>query len=175
MSPFCSHTVGQNLFSWTHLTAREARKKGRTQVLGSSNTVCHKLRTCRVDLLCAVSCPQFLTCLDPGFHFHSPDVDECANPRACPENATCHNSLGSYSCVCSPGFESSTGNISFHVPEGTCEGRRKGLWGTQVQIGLQKDSSDGGGVGWISTAFKTLICKAEASNHSFIHSFTKHL
>ncbi|XP_058394034.1 adhesion G protein-coupled receptor E1 isoform X3 [Diceros bicornis minor] len=48
-------------------------------------------------------------------------VDECADPRACPEHATCHNSPGSYYCVCNPGFVSSSGNMRFRGPGETCE------------------------------------------------------
>ncbi|XP_058381835.1 adhesion G protein-coupled receptor E1-like isoform X2 [Diceros bicornis minor] len=49
------------------------------------------------------------------------DVDECADPRACPEHATCHNSPGSYYCVCNSGFVSSSGNTTFRGPGETCE------------------------------------------------------
>ncbi|KAK2507206.1 hypothetical protein MC885_005714, partial [Smutsia gigantea] len=47
--------------------------------------------------------------------------DECADPRACPEHTTCHNSFGSYSCVCNPGFESSSGQMSFKGLGEMCE------------------------------------------------------
>ncbi|XP_070229895.1 adhesion G protein-coupled receptor E1 isoform X2 [Bos mutus] len=53
-------------------------------------------------------------------HFTCTDVDECANPRSCPEHSTCHNSLGSYSCVCNPGFQSRSGK-NFQGPGETCE------------------------------------------------------
>ncbi|XP_029073540.1 adhesion G protein-coupled receptor E1 isoform X2 [Monodon monoceros] len=56
----------------------------------------------------------------PG-HFACTDVDECADPRTCPEHSTCHNSLGSYSCACNPGFESSRGKMSFQGLGETCE------------------------------------------------------
>ena len=32
------------------------------------------------------------------------DIDECERPDACPSNSTCFNSVGSYSCICDPGF-----------------------------------------------------------------------
>ncbi|KAF3829525.1 hypothetical protein GH733_003789, partial [Mirounga leonina] len=48
-------------------------------------------------------------------------VDECADPGICPEHATCHNSPGSYSCVCNLGFESSSGNVNIQGPGETCE------------------------------------------------------
>uniref|UniRef100_A0A3Q1LTX3 Adhesion G protein-coupled receptor E1 n=2 Tax=Bos TaxID=9903 RepID=A0A3Q1LTX3_BOVIN len=54
-------------------------------------------------------------------HFTCTDVDECANPRSCPEHSTCHNSLGSYSCVCNPGFQSRSGKKNFQGPGETCE------------------------------------------------------
>ncbi|XP_047706577.1 adhesion G protein-coupled receptor E1 isoform X6 [Prionailurus viverrinus] len=56
----------------------------------------------------------------PG-HFSCTDVDECADPATCPEHATCHNSPGSYSCVCNLGFASSSGNRSLQGPGDTCE------------------------------------------------------
>ncbi|XP_031515904.1 adhesion G protein-coupled receptor E1 [Papio anubis] len=31
----------------------------------------------------------------------------------CPEHATCNNTVGNYSCFCDPGFESSSGHLSF--------------------------------------------------------------
>ncbi|XP_059015688.1 adhesion G protein-coupled receptor E1 isoform X2 [Mustela lutreola] len=59
----------------------------------------------------------------PGYpgHFSCTDVDECADPGICPEHATCHNSPGSYSCVCNLGFESSSGNRNIQGPGEICE------------------------------------------------------
>ncbi|XP_070649054.1 adhesion G protein-coupled receptor E1 isoform X10 [Bos indicus] len=54
-------------------------------------------------------------------HFTCRDVDECANPRSCPEHSTCHNSPGSYSCVCNPGFQSRSGRKSFQGLKEMCE------------------------------------------------------
>ncbi|XP_076977028.1 adhesion G protein-coupled receptor E1 [Tamandua tetradactyla] len=54
--------------------------------------------------------------------FACSDVDECVDPRACPEHASCHNTLGNFSCSCNPGFASSSGNLSFQGPGGRCEG-----------------------------------------------------
>uniref|UniRef100_A0A4X1VPD8 Adhesion G protein-coupled receptor E1 n=1 Tax=Sus scrofa TaxID=9823 RepID=A0A4X1VPD8_PIG len=48
------------------------------------------------------------------------DVNECANPKTCPEHAICRNSVGSYSCVCKPGFESSRGKTSVQGPGQMC-------------------------------------------------------
>ncbi|XP_063557902.1 adhesion G protein-coupled receptor E1 isoform X2 [Gorilla gorilla gorilla] len=56
----------------------------------------------------------------PG-NFSCTDVDECADPRACPEHATCNNTVGNYSCFCNPGFESSSGHLSFQGLEASCE------------------------------------------------------
>ncbi|XP_047633271.1 adhesion G protein-coupled receptor E1 isoform X6 [Phacochoerus africanus] len=50
------------------------------------------------------------------------DVNECANPKTCPEHAICRNSVGSYSCVCKPGFESSRGKMSVQGPGQMCRG-----------------------------------------------------
>lgn len=33
-----------------------------------------------------------------------PDVDECANPGVCGQNALCQNLIGNYTCVCPQGF-----------------------------------------------------------------------
>ncbi|XP_057565908.1 adhesion G protein-coupled receptor E1-like [Hippopotamus amphibius kiboko] len=57
---------------------------------------------------------------EPG-HFTCTDVDECSNSSTCPEHSSCHNSLGNYSCVCNPGFESSSGKMIFQGPGETCE------------------------------------------------------
>ena len=57
------------------------------------------------------------------FHFHSylsyfyTDVDECleavANQRdICPANTACVNTIGSFQCVCVPGYE---------LVDGTCQ------------------------------------------------------
>ncbi|XP_072873150.1 adhesion G protein-coupled receptor E1 isoform X1 [Chlorocebus sabaeus] len=56
----------------------------------------------------------------PG-NFSCTDDDECANPRTCPEHATCNNTVGNYSCFCDPGFESSSGHLSFQGLKASCE------------------------------------------------------
>jgi len=108
--------------------------------------------------------------LDPGFHFYSPDVDECANPRSCPDHSTCHNSLGNYSCVCNPGFQSRSGRKSFQGPGEMCQGMCRGLLGNQVQC-VWKDRSGGEKLRWVLAEFKALLCKAEANSNWFIHTF----
>uniref|UniRef100_A0A8D2K5D2 Adhesion G protein-coupled receptor E1 n=1 Tax=Theropithecus gelada TaxID=9565 RepID=A0A8D2K5D2_THEGE len=56
----------------------------------------------------------------PG-NFSCTDDNECANPRMCPEHATCNNTVGNYSCFCDPGFESSSGHLSFQGLKALCE------------------------------------------------------
>lgn len=126
-------------------------------------------RTGGMNLLFAVFCSHCIFYLDPGFHFYSPDVDECANPRSCPEHSTCHNSLGSYSCVCNPGFQSRSGKKSFQGPGEMCQGMCRGLLGNQVQC-VWKDRSGGEKLRWVLAEFKALICKAEAYSNGFIHA-----
>ena len=122
-----------------------------------------------MNLLFAVFCSHCIFYLDPGFHFYSPDVDECANPRSCPEHSTCHNSLGSYSCVCNPGFQSRSGRKSFQGPGEMCQGMCRGLLGNQVQC-VWKDRSGGEKLRWVLAEFKALICKAKAYSNGFIHA-----
>ena len=44
------------------------------------------------------------------------DVDECAGTDPCVDNAQCHNTLGSYVCVCRKGFFTTAG--------GNCTGKQ---------------------------------------------------
>ena len=123
-----------------------------------------------MNLLFAVFCSHCFFYLDPGFHFYSPDVDECANPRSCPEHSTCHNSLGNYSCVCNPGFQSRSGRKSFQGPGEMCQGMCRGLLGSQDQC-VCKDRSGGEKLRWVLAEFKALLCKAGANSNGFIHAF----
>ena len=127
-------------------------------------------RTGEMNLLMAVFCSHCFFYLAPGFHFYSPDVDECANPRSCPEHSTCHNSLGSYSCVCNPGFQSRSGRKSFQGRGEMCEGICRGLLGNPVQCAC-KDRNGGEKLRWVSGEFKALICKAEANSNWFNKHF----
>lgn len=105
---FCVHTIGQNVFSWLCLTQSEVREKGKSGYWGGSSGD---------NLLFVVSHLYHFFFFDMAFDFYSPDVDECANPRSCPEHSTCHNSLGSYSCVCNTGYESRSGKKNFQGQE----------------------------------------------------------
>ena len=124
----CVHTVGQNLFS-RHASLQWKFGKGEVWVFGSI-----RWHTGGMNLLFAVPCPCFFLCLDLGFHFYSPDVDECANPRSCPEHSTCHNSLGNYSCVCNSGYISRSGKKSFQGAGETCQGKCRGFWGIKSNL-----------------------------------------
>ncbi|XP_029884256.1 mucin-4 [Aquila chrysaetos chrysaetos] len=66
-------------------------------------------------------CPAGLT----GDGRHCSDIDECAQGMACPGNATCTNTVGSYTCSCPPGEEGegpgcSSACGSRSCPEGYC-------------------------------------------------------
>ena len=126
-------------------------------------------RTGGMNLLFAVFCSHCFFYLAPGFHFYSPDVDECANQRSCPEHSTCHNSLGSYSCVCNLGFQSRSGKKSFQGRGEMCEGICRGLLGNPVQC-VCKDRN-GEKLRWRLGEFKALICKAEANSNWFNKHF----
>ena len=147
------------IFLRSCLTAREVLEKGKVWVFGSI-----RWRTGGVNLLFSVPCPCFFLCFDLGFHFYTPDVDECANPRSCPEHSTCHNSLGSYSCACNPGYISRSGKKSFQGPGETCQGRCGSLLG-ESSPSVWKDSSAGGrvevevGFNWL----QSLVYRTEAN------------
>ena len=120
------HTVVHSLFS------HHASQQGKFQRRGKSGSI--RWQTVGVNLLFAVPCPCFFLCLDLSFHFYSPDVDECANPRSCPEHSTCHNSLGNYSCVCNSGYISRSGKKSFQGAGETCQGKCRGFWGIKSNL-----------------------------------------
>ncbi|XP_065432035.1 adhesion G protein-coupled receptor E3-like isoform X2 [Chrysemys picta bellii] len=75
------------------------------------------------------------TCLD-GYQPHGnrfftdptepcDDINECQGPSPadCGRNANCTNVAGSYHCICSDGYESSSGKANFmHASENTCQG-----------------------------------------------------
>ena len=127
-------------------------------------------RTGGMNLLFAVFCSHCIFYLDPGFHFYSPDVDECANPRSCPEHSTCHNSLGNYSCACNPGYISRSGKKNFQGPGETCQGRyrlfcriKSNLFG-QTAV-LDKELEVEVALSWV----QYLVHRTEAN--SSIHAF----
>ena len=124
----CVHRVGQNLFSRHASLQGKFWRRGKSGYLGASGG------TRGVNLLFAVPCPCFFLRLDLGFHIYSPDVDECANPRSCPEHSTCHNSLGNYSCVCNSGYISRSGKKSFQGAGETCQGKCRGFWGIKSNL-----------------------------------------
>ena len=103
--------------------------QGKVSVFGSI-----RWQTGGVNLLWSVSYAHSFPCLDRGFNFYLPDVDECASPRSCPEHSTCQNSLGSYSCVCNPGYVSRSGKKSFQGTGETCQGRCRGLLGIMSNL-----------------------------------------
>ncbi|XP_044181235.1 uncharacterized protein LOC114975468 [Acropora millepora] len=39
------------------------------------------------------------------FFFLAPDIDECSIANDCHQHATCHNTKGSYNCICKNGFK----------------------------------------------------------------------
>ena len=147
------------------LTARELRKNEKVWILGW-----HLVEKGWVNLLFAVFCSHCFFYLDLGFYFSLPDVDECANSRSCPKHSTCHNSLGSYSCVCNPGYQSRSGRKNFQGPGEICEGIIRGLLGNQVQC-VWEDRCDGEKFRWISVELKALISNVEANSNWFIHAF----
>ena len=118
------------------------------------------------NLLFVVSHLYHFFFFDMAFDFYSPDVDECANPRSCPEHSTCHNSLGSYSCVCNTGYESRSGKKNFQGPRETCEGK----WRIKSNL-FAKTAVVGKKLKWVSAESKALVCRAEANSQSFIHAF----
>ncbi|XP_076197250.1 mucin-4 isoform X3 [Aptenodytes patagonicus] len=66
-------------------------------------------------------CPAGLT----GDGRHCSDIDECAQGTACPENTTCTNTVGSYTCSCPAGEEGEGPGCglacgSRSCPEGYC-------------------------------------------------------
>lgn len=57
----------------------------------------------------------------------STDDNECGNlTQSCGENANCTNTVGSYYCMCAPGFRSSSNQDKFITNDGTiCIGKSK--------------------------------------------------
>ncbi|XP_043926717.1 mucin-4-like [Protopterus annectens] len=69
-----------------------------------SSTSCYANVSCSTGTGCG-PCPTGLT----GDGIHCSDVNECNSANPCDGNATCMNSIGSFSCICNPGF---TGKLS---------------------------------------------------------------
>ena len=167
LPPFCVCIQLARIFLISCLTAREILEKGKVWVFGSI-----RWWTGGVNLLFSVPCPCFFLYLDVAFHFYSPDVDECASSRRCPEHSTCHNSVGSYSCACNTGYISRSGKKSFQGPGETCQGRCRGLLG-EASPSVWKYSCIGGRVriwGRSQLSWKSCLQNWGQFIHSCIHS-----
>ncbi|XP_043926723.1 mucin-4-like [Protopterus annectens] len=64
-----------------------------------SSTSCYANVSCITAKDCG-PCPTGLS----GNGIHCSDVNECNSANPCDGNATCMNSIGSFSCICNPGF-----------------------------------------------------------------------
>lgn len=78
---------------------------------GTTCQPCPMPGTTDFDLLCPHG---------PGSTFDGHDINECAqNPNIC-QNGACENMIGTYRCICNPGFEADeTGKICTDINE--CE------------------------------------------------------
>ncbi|KAM9687949.1 adhesion G protein-coupled receptor E1-like [Trichechus inunguis] len=106
----------------------------------SDNFTCSDITECLNSSSCVgnsdcVNCVGSYSCsCQAGFisrHSTCKDVDECANLRACAEQVI-YNPVVSYSCFRNPGFESSSGNLTFQGLGERREGRWSYLFGIQV-------------------------------------------
>nr|XP_025962299.1 adhesion G protein-coupled receptor L4 isoform X2 [Dromaius novaehollandiae] len=84
----------------------------------SCNMTCHKDARCEVQGgTQGCYCTQGYTGNGISFCY---DDNECENAtQPCGENANCTNTVGSYFCMCAPGFKSSNGQQSFVPNDGT--------------------------------------------------------
>ncbi|XP_068020042.1 mucin-4 [Melanerpes formicivorus] len=98
---------------------------------GYSGPFCQDpLDPCTQGCFPGVSCSSYAGCgpCPPGLTGdgrHCSDIDECAQGTSCPGNATCTNTVGSYTCTCpadqegkGPGCGSACGSHS--CPDGYC-------------------------------------------------------
>lgn len=78
---------------------------------GTNCQPCPMPGTTDFDLLCPHG---------PGSTFDGHDINECAqNPNIC-QNGACENMIGTYRCICNPGFEADeSGKICTDINE--CE------------------------------------------------------
>ena len=60
-----------------------------------------------------------------------PDIDECSSANECDQNASCHNTKGSYNCTCKDGFEgvgkNCSGKILFKAQPQRAQSQKKNL------------------------------------------------
>ena len=81
------------------------------------DVICLTLSVNIITLYCIRYCPILHITINSSHSLI--DIDECAVPDSCQENAVCNDTFGSYNCMCKPGFEEQVINGSLTV---TCEG-----------------------------------------------------
>ncbi len=103
-SKYFSHTLGawnKPFFLFSYLADDDCCIR---RCYPGSNLCGHNVEGCQYDS----DCESGLSCLPSGFCH---DIDECADPNFCGADASCTNSIGSFTCTCNTGFENYVANV----------------------------------------------------------------